>query len=107
MVTTAITDAASDATLRELAVAIVVAFVLTMATVGVATWAILRAGRLPSPMSLVVALALLSMLALVAFVFTGTESLLTITATGVGALAGAVSTQFRGKDEGDNSPSSK
>lgn len=89
----------SEATLRELALALVIAFVLTMATVGVAMWAILRAGRLPSPMSLVVALALLSMLALVAFVFTGTESLLTITATGVGALAGAVSAQF-----GDHKP---
>jgi hypothetical protein len=99
MVIASAAEAVDEVAVRELALAVVIAFVLTMATAGVVVWALLRAGRLPSPMALVVALSLLSMLALGAFVFTNNESLLTITATGVGALAGAVSTQFRRPDD--------
>lgn len=88
-------DDVRELALREIALAIVVAFVATLGTIGIVVWALLRAGRLPSPMSLVVALALLSVIALIGFIFTSSESLLTIAATGVGALASAVSTEFK------------
>lgn len=98
-------DAVGDLALRELAWAIVVGFVATLMTVGIVVWALLRAGRLPAPMALVVALALLSTISLVGFVFTSKESMLTVAATGVGALAGAVSAQFNShSNDDDDSP---
>jgi predicted exporter len=94
-----VTEDVAELALREIALAIVIAFTATLGTIGVVVWALLRAGRLPSPMSLVVALSLLSVIALIGFIFTSNESLLTIAATGVGALAGAVSTEFRHHDK--------
>jgi uncharacterized membrane protein len=65
----------------------------------VLVWALLRAARHPAPTSLVVALSLLTLVALIGFVATQAESLVAVASAGIGALAGAVSAQFRQPDK--------
>lgn len=65
-------------------------------------WAILKAGRLPHPSSLITALSLLTFLALIGFLLTEAESLVALASAGVGAIAGAVTTSF--KDEKSELP---
>jgi hypothetical protein len=57
-------------------------------------WALLRAAEYPAPSALVVALSLLTFLALAGSIATSSTELVTLAATGIGALAGAVSSQF-------------
>jgi hypothetical protein len=75
-------------------------------------WAILRAAQYEAPASLVVALSLLTFLALAGAIAGGSTELTTLAATGLGALAGAVSSQFtkqriaQQEEENDDGPAS-
>lgn len=70
---------------------VVAALFLILLILGVFIFALLRAGRYPPSVGLVIALSLLSATAMLSFAITGQEVLGTIAATGIGALAGAVS----------------
>lgn len=59
-------------------------------------WALLRAARFTPTVALVVSLSLLSFLAIAGYIGSGRSELATLGATGIGALAGAVSAQFVG-----------
>lgn len=57
-------------------------------------WALLKAAEYPAPTSLVVSLSLLTFVSLAGSIVVGSRELVTLAATGLGALAGAVSSQF-------------
>lgn len=84
-------------------------FATALIIIGLASvfvWAILRAARYEAPSSLIVALSLLTFLALTGAIVADSTELTTLAATGIGALAGAVSAQFTDKrrsedDDGD------
>lgn len=82
---------------------VVVILGLFMAFGALLVWSLLRAASFPPPASLVVALGLLTFLALAGYIASDQTELATLAATGFGALAGAVSSQFtsRGHDDDD------
>jgi predicted Kef-type K+ transport protein len=92
--------------LRNLGAEVVVSLLLIIILAGVFVWAILRAAHFPPPTSLVVALSLLTFLALAGSIATQSTELVTLAATGIGSLAGSVSAQFtdpnRRTDEEDD-----
>lgn len=86
--------------------AAVLGLALLLALAFLFVWAILRAAKYEAPSSLIVALSLLTFLSLAGAISTGETELITLAATGIGALAGAVSAQFTEKrrsedDDGD------
>lgn len=87
-------DPAIVDTVTEGIEAAAVGFVVVLVLAFVFVWAILRAARYESPASLVVALSLLTFLSLAGAIASGSTELTTLAATGIGALAGAVSAQF-------------
>lgn len=60
----------------------------------VLSWAVLKAGKHPAPTMLVLAVALLSITALIGGLVLDNDSALAIASAGLGALAGAVSSTF-------------
>lgn len=78
-------------TASELGAEIVVGLLAVLFIMAVVVFALLRAARHPPPVSLIVSLSLLSTIALITFALTELAVLGTIAATGIGALAGAVS----------------
>lgn len=70
---------------------IIAALVATLAFV----WALLRAAYFPAPVALVVALSTLSLTSIGAAMLTGNGDFVTLSATGIGALAGAVSATYQ------------
>lgn len=76
------------------------AALIVVGLAAVFVWAILRAASYEAPASLIVALSLLTFLALVGAIVTDSTELTTLAATGIGALAGAVSAQFTDKRRG-------
>jgi uncharacterized membrane protein YccC len=83
---------------------VVLYVVVVGAIVAVVVLAVLRAGKLPHPMPLIVALTVVTIVALAGYVLTEDAPLATIAATGVGALAGALSATFtpRPRDEDED-----
>lgn len=69
----------------------------------VLTWGLLRAAVLPHPMAIVIALSILTMLSIVGALVADqlSDQFLTLAATGIGAIAGAVTSSFNGKDKND------
>jgi hypothetical protein len=59
------------------------------------TRSMVRAASFPDPQPLVVAIALLSLVALLGALVTGNESAYTLAATGLGAIAGALTATYR------------
>ena len=86
-------EAAAEA-FRFLALEVIIGLGILLVLFGIFAFAILRAGRLPHPSSLITALCLLTFLALVGFVLTEAESLVALASAGVGAIAGAVTSTF-------------
>jgi hypothetical protein len=83
-------DTTTAVTGVSLAISLVAVLLLGMLFV----WAILRAAQYEAPASLIVALSLLTFLSLVGAIAASSTELTTLAATGIGALAGAVSSQF-------------
>lgn len=81
---------------------VVVILGLFMAFGALLVWSLLRAATYPPPASLVVALGLLTFLALAGYIASDQTELATLSATGFGALAGAVSSQFTHRDRDDD-----
>lgn len=86
-------------TISVLMVIVGLLFVITFTTY-IFVHALQRAAHQPAPTSLVTAISLLALIALFGVAFTRNESLETISAAAIGALAGALSTTFaRQNDE--------
>ena len=80
------------------------AVVLIVVTAGGLTWALLLAAKQPHPVAMVTALALLTLLSLLGLAITSGEpasTFGTLAATGMGALAGAVTATFQSKNDDD------
>lgn len=88
------TDNTSRVFLYEEVAAILV-LVGTAALVFVVGWLLLRAGKLPHPGSLVIALSTLAAIALVGYIMIEAEPLVTVAGTAVGALAAAVANVYK------------
>jgi hypothetical protein len=86
----------SDVVLYTIVVGFIVAIVVL---------SILRAGKLQHPMPLIVALSVVTVISIAGYVLTEDAPLATIAATGVGALAGALSATFTAKVEEPTPPS--
>lgn len=71
---------------------------IIIVAVGIVTFAVLRAANYPHPTSMVTALSLLTLLSLMGLGITDGEAANTfgtLAATGIGAIAGAVTSQFQ------------
>lgn len=75
----------------EIGFEVITALFITLLLVLTLVWALLRSGRYPASISLVIALSLLTIVSIALFSVSGQETLGTLAATGMGALAGAVS----------------
>jgi hypothetical protein len=76
---------------------IVILFLVFLSLASVAylfVWGIVKAASYPPPAVLVVSLSLLTFFAIVAAFLSDSPELVTLAATGIGALAGAVSSQY-------------
>ena len=71
---------------------------------GVFVWSLLKAAEYPAPTSLVVSLSILTFIALSGAWVTASTELATLAATGFGAIAGAVSSQFGDLEKRKNPP---
>lgn len=81
-------------------VAVVVAILLYVFVIaGMFAFTLIKSQRQPAPQALVAALALLTFIALSSSIVIRSQALETIAATGIGAIAGAVSQQFKSKNE--------
>jgi uncharacterized membrane protein YoaK (UPF0700 family) len=98
-------DQLSDREALELLLVFIAFAIFLIGLVWVFVRAMLRAATLPAPTMLVIALSMITVIALIAASVTGSAALETITASGVGALAGAVSQQFITRDEDDDEDS--
>ena len=98
-------DQLSDREALELLLVFIAFAIFLVGLVWVFVCAMLRAATLPAPTMLVIALSMITVIALIAASVTGSAALETITASGVGALAGAVSQQFITRDEDDDEDS--
>lgn len=73
---------------------------IIIVSVAIVTFAVLRAANYPHPTSMVTALSLLTLLSLMGLGITDGEAANTfgtLAATGIGAIAGAVTSQFQAK----------
>lgn len=77
--------------LNTFGIEVVVGLGLVAVIISLLVFALLRAGRFPPAVGLIIALSILSFLAMAGFAATQQETFGTIAATAVGALAGAVS----------------
>jgi hypothetical protein len=80
---------------------------IVMGIVWLFVWALLRAAQYPSPTTLTVSLSLLTFVSIAGAIISQSTELITLAATGLGALAGAVSSQYDKKDpptDKDGSP---
>lgn len=77
--------------LGTLIVGLIIAVVLSALVIAAISWGLFRAGRLPHPAPLIISVSLIGLVALVGGLITGNGDAFTIAATGVGALAGALS----------------
>ena len=85
--------------MTDQALAAATAAAIIVVSVGIVTFAVLRSARYPHPTSMVTALALLTLLSLMGLGISDGEAANTfgtLAATGLGALAGAVTSQFQG-----------
>lgn len=88
----------------ELTAGLVIALV-AIAVVVAFGWMLTLAGRLAHPGPIVVSLSLLTAIALIGGIVTGSGEVLTLAATGMGALAGSLAAIYRTEaPRGDNGP---
>ena len=86
----------SDETLEVVGAELLGAFFLVAVIAGVLTFALLRAAAKKADAMIVVSVSLLTLVAIVGFIATQSEALITLAGTGVGALAGAITNLFGG-----------
>jgi hypothetical protein len=94
-------------TFGTLLVGVIIAVVLAALVIAAISLGLFRAGKLPHPAPLVISLSLLAIVALVGGLITGSGDAYTIAATGIGALAGALSVASKGtiRDKDSDTPS--
>ena len=80
----------SDETLQALGIEVVLALVLIAIIAGLVVFALLRAASRKIDIGVIVAVTILTLIAIVGFVLTQQEALITLAGTGLGALAGAI-----------------
>jgi hypothetical protein len=85
----------------QLILGLIVAVVLAALVIAAISFGLFRAGKLPHPAPLVISLSLLAIVALVGGLITNNGDAFTIAATGVGALAGALSVAAK-RSSGDD-----
>lgn len=83
-------DAPSDDTLEALGIELVLSLGLVTVIVGIIVWALLRAASRKADVGVIVAVTILTALAIFGFIATRQEALITLAGTGLGALAGAI-----------------
>lgn len=88
-------------TIGSLILGLIVAVVLASLVIAAISWGLFRAGRLPHPAPLIISVSLIGLVALVGGLITGNGDAFTIAATGVGALAGALSIAAKGSSKDD------
>ena len=83
----------------ELAAIAAVAVIIGVAAV--MTWGLLRAALLPHPMAVVIALSILTLVAMISALVADefAEQFATLAATGIGAIAGAVTSSYSRRDD--------
>ena len=86
----------SDETLEVVGAEVLGAFFLVAVIAGTLTFALLRAAAKKADAMIVVSVSLLTLVAIVGFIATQSEALITLAGTGVGALAGAITNLFGG-----------
>ena len=92
----------SDETLEVVGAEVLGAFFLVAVIAGVLTFALLRAAAKKADAMIVVSVSLLTLVAIVGFIATQYEALITLAGTGVGALAGAITNLFGDKPRKDD-----
>jgi hypothetical protein len=85
----------------QLLLGLIVAVVLSALVIGAISWGLFRAGKLPHPAPLIISVSLIGLVALVGGLITNNGDAFTIAATGVGALAGALSIAAKGPRSND------
>jgi len=83
-----------DPNLEAIAVEFVAVAFAAIVIVGFLTFMLLRAARLEAPAMVTLALSIVTILALAVYAFTREEVMATLVGTGLGALAGAVTSQL-------------
>jgi hypothetical protein len=81
-------------------VAAAAAVAVIVGCAAVMTWGLLRAALLPHPMAVVIALSILTLVSILAALTADefAEQFATLAATGIGAIAGAVTSSYSKKD---------
>ena len=92
----------SDDTLATLGAEVLGSLFLVTVIAGILTFALLRAASKKADAMITVAVSLLTLVAIVGFIATGAEALITLAGTGVGALAGAITNLFGGPTDDDH-----
>ena len=91
----------SDDTLQALGVEVVLALVLVAVITALVVFALLRAAARKVDVGVIVAVTILTLVAIMGFVATEQEALITLAGTGLGALAGAITNLLGTKEPGD------
>ena len=94
-------QAPSDDTLQALGVEIVLALGLVAIITALVVFALLRAASRKVDIGVIVAVTILTLVAIMGFVATEQEALITLAGTGLGALAGAITNLIGSKEPGD------
>jgi len=91
----------SDDTIQALGVEVVLALGLVAVITGLVVFALLRAAARKVDVGVIVAVTILTLVAIMGFVATQQEALITLAGTGLGALAGAITNLIGSKEPGD------
>ena len=89
----------SDETLELLGTEVVAALLLLTTIVGIVVWALLRAASRKVDIAVIVAVTILTAIAIFGFIVTTQEALITLAGTGLGALAGAITNLISGGND--------
>ena len=92
----------SDVSIKVLVILVIAIILYTVIITGLFTYTLIRTQQFPPTSALVSALSLLTFIALSASIVTRSQAMETIAATGIGAIAGALSHQVthRGNEKG-------
>ena len=91
----------SDETLESLGVEVVLALGLVAVITGLVVFALLGSAARKVDVGVIVAVTILTLVAIMGFVATQQEALITLAGTGLGALAGAITNLIGSKEPGD------
>ena len=91
----------SDDTVQALGVEVVLALGLVAVITGLVVFALLRSAARKVDVGVIVAVTILTLVAIMGFVATQQEALITLAGTGLGALAGAITNLIGSKEPGD------